>query len=121
LEITNLIVPGYNDSEEKIKELCEFVLTLGKETPLHFSRFFPHYKMKNIQPTPIEILEKAKKTAEDLGIEYVYIGNVAGEGEDTVCPKCKETVIKRYGFSAEKTNLEGKKCAKCGKEINLIL
>lgn len=120
LEITNLIIPTYNDTEEKIKELVSFVKSISPETPLHFSRFFPHYKMRDIEPTPIEVLEKAKKIAEQAGIEYVYIGNVQGD-ESTYCPKCNELLISRVGYSVGKISLKGKKCPKCGKDINIVI
>ncbi len=122
LEITNLIIPGYNDNETELRKLSEFVLSLGKETPLHFSRFFPHYKMLETPKTPVDILERAREIAKEVGLEYVYIGNVFGnEGENTYCPNCGALLIERTGYNIKFVNLEGKKCKKCGHEINLIL
>jgi len=121
LEITNLIIPGYNDNEKELRELVEFVAGLGKDTPLHFSRFFPFYKMKDTPETPVSTLETAKKIAEAAGLQYVYIGNVfTNKGEDTFCPKCGKTVIKRVGFNITEKHLKGKKCAFCKQKLNII-
>ena len=77
LEITNLIINGYNDSVDEISQLCDFVAgELGCDVPLHFSRAFPYYKMNDISPTRPEILYKAKEIALDKGIENVYLGNI---------------------------------------------
>ena len=76
LEITNLLVPGYTDSPEQIQALCEWLAENGfADTPLHFSRFFPGYKLPNVLPTTDEVLIRAKSIAEKAGIDYVYIGN----------------------------------------------
>ena len=119
IEVTNLIVPGENDTEKEITELCEWIKTnLGKETPLHFSRFFPAYKLQNVPPTPVETLKMAKKIAEKVGLKNVYIGNVITEGgENTICPKCGKVVIERERYNVKKNRLENGKCPKCGKEI----
>ena len=123
LEITNLIIPGFNDNEQKIKELVKFVKSISTEIPLHFSCFSPQYKMLDTPRTPVEAVQKARDIAIDLGMGYVYVGNVpSGEkGENTYCPKCGELLVERSGFSAEIKNLKGKNCSKCGKEINLVL
>ena len=77
LEITNLIINGYNDTVEEISDLCDFVISqLGPEVPLHFSRAFPYYKMNDISPTRPEILYKAREIALDKGIENVHLGNI---------------------------------------------
>lgn len=120
IEITNLIIPGYNDSKDIILEMVRWIKeNLGKETPLHFSAYYPAYKM-HTPPTSIEILEKAAKIAEDY-LDYVYIGNVRHEKENTYCPKCKELLIKRFGFFVEEINLDIKgeriSCPKCGNII----
>jgi len=113
LEITNLIIPTKNDSIKQIREMCKWIVkNLGCDHPLHFSRFFPMYKLKNLEPTPKRILVEAKKTAEEEGIKYVYIGNMREEGEEnTYCPKCKTLLVKRYGFSISEMNIKSDKCA----------
>ena len=91
---------------------------LGPDTPLHFSRFQPMYKLVALNPTPVETLEKARQIAILCGLKYVYIGNVAGNpAENTYCPKCKNIVIKRAGYMILEVNLKDGKCKFCGEEI----
>jgi len=119
LEITSLIVPTYNDDMEKIKEMCLWIRdNLGKEVPLHFSKFYPLYKLKNLSPTPVETLEKAREVALKVGLEYVYIGNVPGHpGENTYCPKDGKLLIERKGYEILENNVVGGKCKFCGRPI----
>jgi pyruvate formate lyase activating enzyme len=119
LEITCLIIPTLNDDMEKIEEMCLWIKdNLGDEVPVHFSRFFPAYKLTRLPPTPIETLEKARETALSVGLKYVTIGNVPGhEANSTFCPQCGETVIKRVHFSILENNLENGKCKFCGYPI----
>jgi pyruvate formate lyase activating enzyme len=118
-EITNLIIPGYNDDEETIIKMCLWIRqNLGPDTPLHFSRFFPMYKMLHLPPTPVKTLEKARKIALECGLKYVYIGNVPGHpAENTYCPKCGKVVINRSGYSILEVNLNKGKCKFCGEKI----
>ncbi len=122
IELTNLILPGYNDDEETIIKMCLWIKeNLGKDTPLHFSRFFPMYKLLSLNPTPVTTLEKAKQIAQDCGLEYVYIGNVGGHpGENTYCPKCKRIIIERKGYFILENNIENGRCKFCGEEIEGI-
>jgi pyruvate formate lyase activating enzyme len=116
LEITNLIVPGLNDDFKRIEEMCKWISKdLGKDVPLHFSRFHPDYKMTDGQATPMETLEKAKKIAEKY-LDYVYIGNVAGES-NTICPNCKSVNIRRSMLSLIENKLVNGKCFKCSHKI----
>jgi len=120
LEITNLIVPSLNDDPEKIKEMCEWIKNnLGKETPLHFTAFYPCYKLSNIEPTPVETLIKAREIALKAGLDYVYIGNISNEEFfNTYCPKCKGLLIERsYGYGIEIKNLKDGKCSICKEKI----
>lgn len=119
LEVTNLLLPTMNDSDKGIKALCKWIKeNLGKEVPLHFSRFFPQYLMKNLPPTSLETLKNAKDIAEDIGMQYVYIGNVLGEDlENTHCPSCKKLLIERRGYLIEKNVLKDGKCPYCGYKI----
>ncbi|MBT9175340.1 MAG: Pyruvate formate-lyase 1-activating enzyme [candidate division WS2 bacterium] len=100
LEIVNLIIPTLNDDMDKIKEMCLWIKkNLGDEVPIHFTRFSPSYKLTNLPLTPIKTLEKAREIAKDIGLKYVYIGNVAGhEGNNTYCPKCNAVIIRRTHF-----------------------
>ena len=119
VELTNLIVPTLNDKKEDIVWLVKWVLDeLGPDVPLHFSRFHPMYRLTHLYPTPAETLLEAARMAEDLGVHYVYIGNMpAGEFEHTRCPKCKETVIRRRGYRRPEVYLVDGKCPKCGQRI----
>ena len=119
IELTNLILPGYNDDEETIIKMCLWIKeNLGKDTPIHFSRFFPMYKLLSLNPTPVTTLERAKQIAQDCGLEYVYIGNVAGHpAENTYCPKCKRIIIERKGYFILQNNIEDGKCKFCGEKI----
>lgn len=122
LEVTYLVIPRENDSSEEIREFCKWIGDkLGPEVPTHFSRFYPHYKMTDREPTPVQTLERALAIAKEEGLHYVYIGNVPGHPSDnTRCPSCGELLIERHGFSITRYELEGKRCPKCGREINVV-
>ncbi len=123
IEITNLIIPGYNDKPKQIEKLVLWVKeNLGKETPVHFSRFYPSYKLTNVKPTPVEPLEKAAKIAEKIEMEYVYIGNAPLHArENTYCPKCHSVLIKREVYSIIENNLKKDRCKYCNEKIPGIL
>lgn len=116
IEITNLIVPGLNDDTKEIKEMCRWIAQeLGKDVPLHFSRFFAQYKMRNKAMTPEGTLMKAYKVAKDEALNYVYVGNVQRE-ENTYCPRCNALLVQRIHYFAIKNNIKNGKCG-CGKMI----
>jgi pyruvate formate lyase activating enzyme len=119
LEITNLVIPTKNDSESSIEELCTWVMSeLGKETPIHFSRFYPQYKLQNVPPTPVETLKKAAEIARVCGLDYVYIGNVPGvTEEDTYCPRCGKMVIGRTGYYIHNQSIKDGRCEFCNATI----
>ena len=119
VEITNLIIPGLNDSEKNIKDLSEWVYNnLGKDTPLHLSAYRPEYKC-NIKSTPVETIKKAYEIASEK-LNYVYAGNVYCQGlDDTNCPKCGELLIERMGYSVNIKNLKDSHCGKCDSKINI--
>jgi pyruvate formate lyase activating enzyme len=119
LEIVNLVIPTINAYEEEIREMCEWIKTnLGQDVPLRFSRFFPHYKLTNLPPTPIEALENAHKIAKDVGLDYATIGNAPGHKyNSTFCPKCGEMLIHRIHFRVLKNNVAGGTCAFCKHKI----
>jgi len=112
IEITNLLITEQNDKEEDITELVDFVASVNKEIPLHFSRYYPNYKMK-LAATDIEILERAKCLASER-LDYVYLGNIM-TNKDTICPQCKSVIIKR-SFGAVSRLLDNK-CFSCGHQI----
>jgi len=120
LEITHLIVPTWSDSMEEIGRMCKWLIENGfKNTPLHFSRFYPVHKLEQLPPTPVEILRNAAKIASEEGLKYVYIGNVPGnEMSDTRCPSCSSSLIIRQGYRIVQNNITGGKCNKCGKMVD---
>jgi pyruvate formate lyase activating enzyme len=122
LEITNLIVPTWTDKMDEIAKMCKWLSDNGfKETPLHFSRFFPTYKLEQLPPTPVEILDNAAKIAQGEGLKFIYTGNVPGsEKSDTRCPSCGNTVIARQGYRITMNNLSHGKCNKCDTQIKGI-
>lgn len=119
LEITNLILSGYNDDMELIRKMCLWIKeNLGQDTPLHFSRAFPMYKLNSLNPTPVATLEKARQVCLDCGLLYVYIGNVAGHpAENTYCPSCKKVIIERRGYFVAGIGIENGRCKFCGQKI----
>ena len=119
IEITNLVVSKIGDDLKEAKKVCKWIFeNLGEDTPTHFIRFFPNYKLSG-SPTPIETLEKHYEVAKKVGLKYVYLGNVSGhKWENTYCPECNKVVIERFGFDVKGWNLDEKnKCKFCG---NLI-
>ena len=119
LEITNLLIPGFSDNPEMITHMCEWLFANGfEDTPLHFSRFFPNYKLNDVPPTPAESLLEAKTIALKAGLKFVYIGNQPRlHGEDTVCPQCGHTLIQRYGYTVGTYEIQNGKCNRCGKSV----
>jgi len=115
LEMVYLVVPTLNDRPEEIKDMCGWIMkNLGPDVPMHFTRFHPMYKLKNLEPTPLDTLERAYETAKSAGLHYVYIGNVPGHrAENTYCPKCGKAVIKRYGYTIEENRITGGRCGYC--------
>ena len=118
-EITNLIIPTLNDDNSEFKELCDWVLTnLGDDVPLHFTAFHPDFKLNDKPPTPSATLHRARKLAMEMGLKYVYEGNIfSSDGGTTYCPNCKTPVIRRSWHSVLTNNLRDGKCAGCGTEI----
>jgi pyruvate formate lyase activating enzyme len=119
MEIINLVVPTYTDDLEMIKRMCGWIVeNLGTEYPLHFSRFHPQYKLVHLPPTPVEFLRKAKQVALEEGLHYVYVGNVPGLGDKTICPGCKQTVVQRRGYTLLANHVKAGKCGFCGTRIS---
>ena len=121
IELVTLLVPGRNDDMAVIRDMCAWVRDeLGPDTPLHFSRFAPRYKLKSLPPTPLETLEKARETALAVGLRYVYLGNVPGSaGECTWCPRCNAELVSRVGYmtTVKALDLGKAACAQCGEHI----
>lgn len=118
IEVTTLIIPNYNDSEEELRQIAEFVRSLGEETPWHVSQFYPTHHLLDQPRTPIETLRRAREIGLGAGLRYVYEGNVPGEGENTFCHNCGKAVIRRHGFSVLSYNVKDSRCIYCGTEID---
>ncbi len=121
LELTYMTVPGYNDSANQFTQACQWIKqNIGTRVPLHISRFFPSYRLRNLAATPIDKLRELRKIAYDQGLQYVYLGNLQGDpGESTYCPKCGVKVIKRIGYNVQLLALNPStgKCTVCGLKI----
>ena len=118
-EIVVLLIPTLNDSVEEIGAMARWIVEhLGSDVPLQFSRFHPIYRLQNLPPTPVATLERARTTALETGVNYVYIGNVPmHEGSHTYCPSCGRVVIRRVGYSTDASGLVDGRCAGCGRAI----
>lgn len=115
-EITNLMIPGWNDSEKETNEMTGWIVeNLGPDVPVHFTAFHPDWKMRDIPPTPPRTLLRARDIAMKNGVRYAYVGNIAhGDGEDTYCPSCRQRVIGRQGYAIVSWNVKKNGCASCG-------
>lgn len=122
LELTYLVIPGHNDSDEEIRAFCKWILmNLSRDVPVHFNRFHPDNQMTDVPWTPEATLEKVRDMAMEAGLRYVYIGNVMRElGSDTVCPDCGSTVVSRLGYIVDTDGLNGCCCAKCGTHLPFV-
>jgi len=126
IEITTLVIPGVNDKDDELRNIANRIkIELGSATPWHVTGYYPAYKFRDelfAPPTPITTLEKARNMGKDIGLNYVYLGNVLGSPyENTYCPNCNELLIERYGFSLTKCRIaSNKRCYFCGEEIPII-
>lgn len=120
VEVTTLLIPGLNDSDEEVGDIARFIVQeLGPETPWHVSRFHPTYRMNDRPPTPVSTVHRAREIGLRAGLRYVYEGNVpGGEGEHTYCPTCRQVVIRRAGFTIVDHRAHGGLCAHCGGPID---
>ena len=122
LELTYLVIPGYNDDPEEVKKFVSWVCDyIDPDVPVHFTRFHPDYNMRDVRLTPVDTLLRLQSVAEEAGLNYVYVGNVMTEdGSNTYCPECGELLIKRTGYRVDVIGLEGDRCAFCKHRINII-
>ena len=117
-EITNLIIPTLNDGDSEFRQLCDWVLNnLGDDVPLHFTAFHPDFKLQDKPPTPPETLHRARAIAFEMGLKFVYEGNIWSEGGNTICPGCKRAIIRRSWHSILSYDVRQGKCSHCGTKI----
>lgn len=119
LEITTLIIPNRNDSDEELRQLARFIVDrVGADTPWHVSQFYPTYRLTDQPRTPLATLRRARQIGLDAGLNYVYEGNVPGEGgENTLCPGCGELLISRFGFRIGENRIRDGKCPSCATAV----
>jgi len=117
IEITTLIIPGYNDDAAMLSEIAKFIADIDVNIPWHVTGFYPTYKLTDASPTPISILEKAVEIGKKAGLHFIYQGN-RGSGEDTYCPKCGKKLIARSGFYVSKNMTQQGKCPYCHLSIS---
>jgi pyruvate formate lyase activating enzyme len=119
LELVYLVVPTLNDDPAKIREMARWIVSnVGPDVPLHFSRFFPQYRLANLPPTPVSTLDRAHDACRDAGIRFVYVGNVPGhEANHTICPQCGKRIIARSGYRIEAIEMRNGACRFCGETI----
>lgn len=118
--VTN-VIPGLNDDEPQLTALAKWILeSLGPETPWHVTRFYPHAQMSHLPPTPISTLERAYRIGKEVGLRFVYTGNVPGHAaENTVCYNCGNRVIERVGYRTRAPGLDAGRCRRCGADLNI--
>ncbi len=119
VEITNLMIPGENDSPEETKQMCDWIVSnLGDRVPIHFTAFHPDFKMREPSPTPHETLIRARQQALDAGIKFAYVGNVHDANhQNTYCPSCGTLLIERDWHQLGQYNMSGRWCGRCGAPI----
>ena len=119
VEVTTLVIPGLNDNEKQLKDIADFIVSVGKEVPWHITAFFPAYKMTDKGPTPVEALHRGREIGLKRGLRYVYCGNVAyDEGENTYCYNCHKLIIERLGYQIRKYHIEDSRCLYCNARID---
>jgi len=119
LEVTTLVIPGVNDSEDELRRIAEFVRSVGPEVPWHVSQFYPAYKMLDLPSTPLETLHRAARIGRAAGLRYVYEGNVPGsDGEMTRCHLCNTLLVERYGFHVLRNGIVNGCCPACGTKVD---
>ena len=115
IELTTLLIPGLNDSEEEVKDIALFIRSVDPGIPWHISRFYPQYRMTDRAATPVESIRRARAIGREAGLRYVYAGNVPGdEGEHTFCWKCGGLLVERCGFQVVSNRIREGRCPDCG-------
>lgn len=118
VEVTTLVIPGWNDSDDELRDIARFIKEVSTEIPWHVTRFWPTYKMTDRNPTPESTLIRARDIGLNEGLPYVYVGNLrTADGENTPCPRCRQTLITRSGFAVLRQDLKNGNCPHCGQAL----
>jgi pyruvate formate lyase activating enzyme len=122
IEVVTNVIHGFNDNEEEIVALADWILKeLGEDTPWHLTQFVPHLHFSHYPSTPIKILEHLRNKVLDRGLKFVYLGNVPGHpAENTYCPQCKKLLIERFNYSICQYNISEGLCQYCGEPIPIF-
>ena len=119
IEVTTLIIPNYNDSEEELRKIAHFIVDTDRTIPWHVTQFYPTHRLQDQPRTPVKVLERARKIGMEEGLKYVYQGNVPGAGgENTYCPGCGKLLIERFGYTIHGYSIVEGKCPACGETIS---
>jgi pyruvate formate lyase activating enzyme len=117
IEVTTLVIPGENDSDEELHAIAGFISGISSDIPWHVSRFFPRYEFLNHAPTPAKTIQDAVNAGFQKGLHYVYAGNLHGTDCSTRCYNCQKQIVKRSGYTSETPEVKNGKCPVCGSEI----
>jgi len=118
IEVTTLVIPGHNDSDAELRHIAEFIAGVGTDIPWHVTQFYPAYRLLDRARTPVVTLRRAREIGYEAGLQYVYEGNVPGEGgEDTYCYSCKARVVERHGLDLIANRLRDGCCSECGHSL----
>ncbi len=118
IEVTTLVIPTLNDTEQEFRSIAEFIMSVSGEIPWHISAFYPAFKLNYLPPTPLPVLNQALKIGLETGLHYVYLGNMINNvTEDTRCPGCGQILIERENFSIIRNRIQEGHCPNCGKKI----
>jgi pyruvate formate lyase activating enzyme len=119
VEVTTLIIPGENDSDEELREIANFIVSVNADIPWHISRFHPDYQMTEKNITPIETIDKAHSIGRKEGLRFIYVGNVFGDDrENSYCPSCGKILIERRGYRIRKNEVIDGECKYCAHAIS---
>jgi pyruvate formate lyase activating enzyme len=119
VEVTTLVVPGENDSEEELRKIADFLAGMDQSIPWHISRFYPQYKMEDLESTSMKVLDRAYEIGKEAGLRYVYLGNVSA-GNNTYCYRCHHLLIERQGYSIKEYKIRDGRCLLCKSPIDGI-